>query len=359
MSILPLLTLLVGPADARQTGITGYSTAGCSSCHGASSSATTVTFGSSATTVAPGDSVDITLTVDNSSQSGAGLDVSTTCGSLAAGADTRLSSSEITHSTPAVLSSGSYTFDFTWTAPSTEGDCTLRGAGNAVNRNGASTGDSWNFATSLVLTVDDGCADADSDGWEDCEGDCDDANRNVNPGAAERCNDIDDDCDDAVDEPGSVGETAWYMDLDGDGYGNPDASTTACDQPEGYVADDGDCDDVDKSIHPGAKDIPDDEVDQDCDGSDATTGDDTAPPDDTSTDDTAPPDDTSTDDTAPPDDTSADDTSADDTGPDGGKGEGDDGCGCSTTRLPPVAAAGLLGLAALVLVRRRRVRPNA
>ncbi|MFZ9028937.1 MAG: MopE-related protein [Crocinitomicaceae bacterium] len=58
----------------------------------------------------------------------------------------------------------------------------------------------------------------------------------------------------------------WYEDLDGDNFGNSSVSQVSCDQPAGYVLVDGDCDDADVSIYPGAPDIC-DNIDNDCDGS--------------------------------------------------------------------------------------------
>ena len=45
---------------------------------------------------------------------------------------------------------------------------------------------------------------------------------------------------------------------------------------DGYGISDGDCDDADPERNPGATDVPDDGIDQDCDGVDATE--DTAEP---------------------------------------------------------------------------------
>jgi hypothetical protein len=44
------------------------------------------------------------------------------------------------------------------------------------------------------------CADADADGWTQCDGDCDDSVPGIHPGAAEACNLIDDNCNTRVDE---------------------------------------------------------------------------------------------------------------------------------------------------------------
>jgi hypothetical protein len=92
--------------------------------------------------------------------------------------------------------------------------------------------------------------------------DCDDGDANVHPGAEEICDDKDSDCDGKGDV-----SALWYPDLDGDGYGDADAGTKACEQPDGMVADGTDCDDGDAGSHPGAVEECDGD-DDDCDGRD-------------------------------------------------------------------------------------------
>ncbi|MBM4366496.1 MAG: putative metal-binding motif-containing protein [Deltaproteobacteria bacterium] len=85
--------------------------------------------------------------------------------------------------------------------------------------------------------------DDDGDGWNETQGDCDDANDAVSPAASETFNGVDDDCDDLVDE-GTSG-----FDDDGDGFAEVD----------------GDCDDTDATTYPGATEDY-DAADNDCDG---------------------------------------------------------------------------------------------
>ncbi len=92
-------------------------------------------------------------------------------------------------------------------------------------------------------------------------GDCDDSNKAINPGAAESCNGVDDNCNGQTDEGLPTGQ--YYKDLDGDGYG-AGAIVTAC-SGQGFVSLNGDCNDGNAAIHPGATEVC-DNADNDCNG---------------------------------------------------------------------------------------------
>jgi hypothetical protein len=74
--------------------------------------------------------------------------------------------------------------------------------------------------------------------------DCDDALAAVFPGADERCNGLDDDCDVVIDED-PVDAPTWYYDGDGDGWGVPNPSRQECSRPAGAASNPDDCDDAD------------------------------------------------------------------------------------------------------------------
>jgi len=107
--------------------------------------------------------------------------------------------------------------------------------------------------------------DLDGDGYdaEICGGtDCDDDDADVNIGAADVCNEQDDDCDGTVDESP---DTVWYPDSDGDGYGVDGETEVSCEQPSGLVDNADDCDDEDASVHPDADEYC-NKADDNCNG---------------------------------------------------------------------------------------------
>ncbi|AEH01910.1 peptidase M14 carboxypeptidase A [Lacinutrix sp. 5H-3-7-4] len=65
--------------------------------------------------------------------------------------------------------------------------------------------------------------------------------------------------------------TSYYADTDGDGFGDENNSVDDCSQPAGYVNNNTDCDDTNSNINPDATEIPQNGIDEDCNGTDETT----------------------------------------------------------------------------------------
>ena len=145
------------------------------------------------------------------------------------------------------------------------------------------TDDDCDGSTDEGLSTSTWYADSDGDGYGDASTttadcgqpsgyvadatDCDDGAAAINPAASEVCDSLDNDCDGDIDDddPGLSGGSTWYLDGDGDGYGDATSTTDACLLPSGYASDATDCDDASSAVNPGASESCNGD-DDDCDG---------------------------------------------------------------------------------------------
>lgn len=140
-------------------------------------------------------------------------------------------------------------------------------------------GDGYSDGTIQVSDVQPGNDYYEASELTAVSGDDNDNDSTIFPGAIETCGDGKDNNQDGnIDEDCPVTETkTWYKDSDGDGYSDGTSqistsrpSSTYYEASELHSAA-GDCDDTDDSINPGATEIADDKIDQDCTGYDLTT----------------------------------------------------------------------------------------
>ncbi|MGH9869013.1 MAG: putative metal-binding motif-containing protein [Candidatus Polarisedimenticolia bacterium] len=128
-------------------------------------------------------------------------------------------------------------------------------------------GDQDGYGSTTSFIPGDG--DCNDPGESVFDTDCNDALAAINPGATDVPGDaIDQDCN-------GVDAVTCLVDADKDGYGLTGSSVVAldgsCDTPEAEATTGGDCADDDASRHPGATEVPNDGIDQDCDGDDLLT----------------------------------------------------------------------------------------
>ena len=96
-------------------------------------------------------------------------------------------------------------------------------------------------------------------------GDCNDSNQLINPGVMELCDEVDNNCDGFIDEPGADGCTLAYADLDHDGFGVLAGQLCVCKLTNDLAKEFGDCDDTNPDISPWMTELCDDK-DNNCDG---------------------------------------------------------------------------------------------
>jgi hypothetical protein len=93
--------------------------------------------------------------------------------------------------------------------------------------------------------------------------DCNDNDPATGPGELERCDSRDNDCDGTIDE--GAASSVYYRDADGDGFGSEaSGAMVACMAGSGYVSRGGDCNDADVARYPTALETC-NAADDDCD----------------------------------------------------------------------------------------------
>jgi len=277
-SVLFVLAALavLGRAAPAQARAAGFATASCDSCH-RGGGVPKVTISMAPLAIDPGGTTTVTVTITAVNGGPAGFYLHARGqGTFTAieGQGTRLpTSTEIVHSAPK-REGETVSFQTRWTAPQKAGSYSFEAWGVSANGNNQPSGDGAVAAT-LFFTV--GCAgmtvyvDFDGDGFgsdaiapqKACDlqpgfvlkgGDCNDYRASVHPGAPEICDEFDNDCNGQINEGLAMAMT--YRDNDGDGHASRTTSDTRVGCGEaGYTTLRDDCNDSDKDVYPGAKEV--------------------------------------------------------------------------------------------------------
>lgn len=275
------LLLVTATAWSRTQGIMATS---CTGCHGgADMSEVSLRF--EPDVVEPGGTATMVIEINADNAAAAGVAIlGRGVGSFSVSPEQPLvvSGDWVLHDQPKAAEGGMVEFRVDWTAPAEIGVASFDVAVLATNGNRQASGDRPGGAS---VTIGHGCEpvtvywDSDSDGfgradawmvacgpdevYVETPGDCGDSDPERFPGAEERCNGLDDDCDGEVDE--GVENGAFYLDFDEDGFGDPAMLVETCSPEGGYVDNGLDCNDRSAANNPGATEIC-DYVDNDCDG---------------------------------------------------------------------------------------------
>jgi len=92
--------------------------------------------------------------------------------------------------------------------------------------------------------------DRDNDGSYDVD-DCAPEDASIAPGKPERCNGVDDNCDDVIDDENALDCVNYFIDNDSDGAGSSESARCLCQEDGAHtVKVSGDCDDINPAISP-------------------------------------------------------------------------------------------------------------
>jgi hypothetical protein len=267
----------------------GIEAGGCNGCHRGGNTPT-VTVTADSMSVVAGQKVTITVAISTTNGSAGGFFMpKPQQGTLIAGAGSKLwADGGVTHSAPGRATGNAVTFQLVWTAPTqpTMGGADFQVYALSANGNNSSQGDGEGQG---FLSIAYGCGagtkyygDRDGDGYGavdsgytmNCSvpmyyaaqsGDCNDNEPKAHPGGTEICDGKDNNCDGVVDENLATG--VQCEDKDGDGHGVVGGATHMGCTPnlKGFGACDGDCNDNDPTVHPGAMEVCNNK-DDNCDG---------------------------------------------------------------------------------------------
>jgi hypothetical protein len=101
-------------------------------------------------------------------------------------------------------------------------------------------------------------------------GDCNDTDDQINPDSPEICDGIDNDCAGGIDN--GLTFVTYYVDADNDTYGTGTGQSLCANPGAGFVTVGGDCNDNNNQIYPGATEVLDNSIDENCDGVDGYVG---------------------------------------------------------------------------------------
>lgn len=209
------LLLAVSTAHARRSGLAA---AGCAGCHtGGKSPKVSITIDPAV--FGPGETVIASVSIEAVNGGSGGLYFTADLGRFTAipgESVSVVSDTELTHSAPKAASLGNVVFRVRWTAPTEPNAVYFEAWALSANGNGSATGDGEGHARSSALF---GCAGS-----------------------------------------------PYYIDLDGDGFGDSAGATlTKCAATAGFANRGGDCDDSNRDIYPGAPEQC-NSRDDNCDG---------------------------------------------------------------------------------------------